>query len=159
MQLRGPKLVVDEVNGRFPVISIENTARTLNQVESGSVVWLDRAAGNTVTLPASPLPGTKYEFVVDTTPTSNSHKILTNTTGGTAVLVGGVSMVDVNDASVSGFQSLESSANASLTMNATTTGGQVGTKIEVTALSAGTWFVTGLVFGSGTLATPFAATQ
>ncbi len=35
-------------------------------------------------------------------------------------------------------------------------GGQIGTALRVTALSKGTWYVSGLIFGSGALATPAA---
>lgn len=159
MQTRGPALVVDTISAKQPFLTITNTALVLNENQSGSVIYFDRAAGNTLTLPTSPVPGTHYDVVVRTTPTSNSHKILTSIASGTAVMVGGVTLTDVNDASVSGFQSVESTVNVSVGMNGTTTGGQTGTWIRCTALSAGTWFVTGLVFGSGVIATPFATTQ
>lgn len=158
MQLRGTQIVVDTINARTPVISISGTARVLNILESGSTVLLDQASGNTLTLPDAPTPGTWYDVQVITTPTSQSHKILANMTSGTARLIGGVESVNNNDNVVKGFQSLEATANISLLMGGTTTGGQVGTRIKAVALSAGTWFISGLVVGTGTQVTPFATT-
>lgn len=159
MQTVGPALVIETIAARQPVITIENTARTLNTNESGSMVWFNRAAGNTLTLPTSPIPGTYYDVLVYTTPTSNSHKILTSIESGTAIMVGGVNFANVNTGADTCFQATDSSSYVSVNMNATTTGGQVGTRLRCTALSAGTWFVSGLVFGSGAIATPFAAVQ
>lgn len=158
MQLRGTKIVVDEVNAKKPVISISGTARVLNPTESGSVVLFDRAAGNTLTLPDSALPGTWYEVWVSVTPTSNSHKVITGLNGSTnAVIAGGLDAFNVNDDSNKGFKIVEGATSnrfASLAMNGTTTGGQAGTRLTFTALSAGTWFVSGINVGSGVIASP-----
>lgn len=159
MQLRGPSLVLETVSARAPVISIENTAYTLNQNQSGSTVKFDRAAGNTVTLPTSPVPGTWYDFQVENAPTSNSHKVLTSIASGTAILIGGVILTNVNDNTMKAFQGAKTDSFVSVKMNGTTTGGQPGTRFRVSAIASGTWCVTGIVFGSGAIATPFSATQ
>lgn len=154
----GPARVFDSVGGRRPFITIDATARVLSPVESGSIVLFDRAAGNTLTLPDSAVPGTWYEVWVSKTPTSNSHKVITGLNGSTnAVLAGSLDSFNVNTNANSGFQIVEGSAAnrfASVAMNGTTTGGQAGTVLRFTALSTGTWMVTGVNVGSGVIATP-----
>lgn len=155
MQLRGTQIVVDTVAAKKQVISGSGATRTLNEYESGSTIVLDKVDGTVFTLPEAK-PGMTYEFITHKAVTSNSHKIITNITTSTPVIIGAVDSMSVVDNSVKGFQSLGATANCSVTMNGTTTGGRVGTRLVVTAISSGTWFVTGLVVGSGTLATPFA---
>lgn len=154
MQLRGTQIVVDSVSAKMPVISGSGATRTLNELESGSVVLFDRAAGTVYTLPTG-VPGTTFTFLVSKTPTSNAHRIVTNITTSTPVIIGAIDSMLTVDNTEKAWQSLEATANCSIAMNGTTTGGQQGTKIVVTALSAGTWFATGLSVGTGTAATPF----
>jgi hypothetical protein len=164
MQTRGTALVIDTIAAKQPVITISGlssgSARTLNELESGSVALFDATGGGIYTLPSDPTPGTYYDFKVYKTVASDSHKIITGLRGTTLALIcGGIDMINVNDYTEDGFQITEGSAAnrfVSVTMNGTTTGGQVGTNIRVTALSKGTWFVTGIVFGSGAMATPAA---
>ena len=164
MQLRGTAIVVDSISAKQPVISISGlssgTARTLNELESGSAVLFDAAEGGVYTLPADPTPGTYYDFQVYRSVTANSAKIITGLRGSTLALIcGGIDMINVNDNTEDGFQMVEGATTnrlVAVTMNGTTTGGQVGTNIRVSALSKGTWFVTGIVFGSGAMATPAA---
>lgn len=164
MQLRGTNIVVDTVSAKKPVITISGlasgTARTLNEYESGSLVVFDAAAGGVFTLPATPVAGTFYDFVVYKDITANSAKIITGLAGSTlSVLVGGVDMLNVNDGTNKSFSIAEGATTnrfVAITSNGTTTGGQVGTALRVTALSKGTWYVSGLMFGSGALATPVA---
>jgi hypothetical protein len=164
MQTRGTALVIDTIAAKQPVITISGlssgSARTLNELESGSVALFDATTGGVFTLPSDPTPGTFYDFKVYKTVASDSHKIITGLRGSTLALIcGAVDTINVNDGGSKGFQIVEGSAAnryVSVTMNGTTTGGQVGTKIRVTALSKGTWYVTGLMFGSGAMATPAA---
>jgi hypothetical protein len=109
MQLRGTAIVVDSISAKQPVISISGlssgTARTLNELESGSVVLFDAAEGGTFTLPADPTPGTYYDFKVYSTITANSAKIITGLRGSTLALIcGGIDMINVNDNTEDGFQ-------------------------------------------------------
>lgn len=164
MQLRGTKIVVDSVSAKQPVISISGlasgTARTLNERESGSVALFDAVEGGTFTLPATPTPGTYFDFKVSRSITANSAKVITGLNGSTlSVICGGLDVINVNDYTEDGFQIVEGATTnrfVAVTMNGTTTGGQVGTDFRATALSNGTWLVTGLVFGSGAMATPVA---
>jgi len=48
-------------------------------------------------------------------------------------------------------------ASDTITMNGTTTGGLVGSYVQVTDLAAGEYLVSAALVGSGTPATPFSA--
>jgi hypothetical protein len=124
-------------------------AITLTPAQSGAMVLLDTAAGSIVTLP-TPAEGINYTFAVSTSVTSNSHII-----GGAAgeFLAGGIQMM-IDTTAVSEGQFLDGATHLTLTMNGSTTGGLIGTTLEFTAYSTTQWLVTGLVAGSGTLATP-----
>lgn len=125
-----------------------NTAVTA--ANSGYTYLFDTAAGITFTLPV-PVIGAVYTFVVTTTVTSGSHKIITNAAG---VFLQGVITSATIVASV--FESVPASSNISVTMNGTTTGGLIGTQLEFRCLTANLWQVFGTNFTSGTTATPFA---
>lgn len=117
--------------------------------QSGTYFLFNRAGGVTVTLPA-PVVGCVFNFVVQTTPTS-PIKVITDT--GTTLLQGAVV---VSGTTAVAFQSLITSSNISFNGNVTTTGGLVGTEVKFLCLSSTLWQVTGISFGSGTVATPFA---
>jgi hypothetical protein len=164
MQTRGTALVIDTIAAKKPVITISGlssgSARTLNELESGSLCVFDAAEGGVYTLPSDPTPGTYYDFRIYKDLTANSAKIITGLRGSTLALIcGGVLTNNYNTGTAKFFPIAEGSAAnrfVAITQNGTTTGGQIGTAIRVNALSKGTWFVTGLVYGSGTMATPAA---
>lgn len=159
MQLRGTAIVVDTVSAKRPFISISDTARVLNTTESGSTVMFDRLAGNTLTLPDNAVPGTNYEVVILRAPTSNSHKIITGLNGSTnAVLVGAVTAGRVSSGLTTTLQCAEGATTnrfASVVLNGDTQGGHPGTRLYFHALSAGTWYVSGLMVGTGVQQSPF----
>lgn len=154
-------------NGLVPSVNLGNSTSSLlytdnvvtmttatfapTAAQSGSVLLFNRAGGITVTLPA-PVVGLNYTFVVQTTPTG-AQKIITD--AGTTLLQGAVV---VSGTTAIAFQSLITSSNISWNGNITTTGGLVGTQVEFICLSATLWQVSGISFGSGTVATPFANT-
>jgi hypothetical protein len=129
--------------------------RQLLADESGALCQLDVASGVTYTLPAltAALIGMQFEFATTVTVTSNSHKVVTADTS--TFLVGQVQMITAGSATT-----LAAAANGtthrSLTSNGTTTGGVIGDRFRVTAISATQWLIDGVVAGTGTLATPFA---
>ncbi len=47
---------------------------------------------------------------------------------------------------------------ASISMNGTTTGGLIGSRFKVKAISATVWAIEGFIYGSGTVVTGFATT-
>lgn len=133
------------------IVNLTATA-TLTQAQSGSVLTLAPAAATVITLPATPVVGTSYTFMVTTAATgSNTLKIITG--AGTQLLQGVITSATTT-ASV--FESVIGSSNISVAMNGTTTGGLVGTQLEFTCLSATLWQVFGTNFTSSTTTTPFA---
>lgn len=133
------------------VVSMTAATFAPTAAQSGSVLLFNRAGGITVTLPA-PVAGLNYTFVVQTTPTA-AQKIITD--AGTTLLQGAVV---VSGTTAVAFQSLITSSNISWNGNITTTGGLVGTQVQFICLSTTLWQVSGISFGSGTVATPFANT-
>lgn len=134
------------------IITEAVATRALLPGESGSRFCFDLAAGVVYTLPA-PVIGMQFEFYSTVTITSNSAKIITN--AASVFLLGEVFTYTTATASGAGF-AFNGSTHVACTMNGTTTGGIIGTKITVTALSATQWMIDGLIVGSGTIATPAA---
>jgi hypothetical protein len=130
------------------VVSV-GSAKTLTVADSGKTFLLDTATGSVVTLP-TPAEGIKYKFIVSVSVTSNNHII-----GGSAgeFLLGSINML-IDTSGTSEGQVLDGATHLTLTMNGSTTGGLQGTVLEFEGLNATQWGVSGLVVGSGTLATP-----
>ncbi len=96
--------------------------------------------------------GVVYTIWVPTTIATSSLKIGTN---GTDKFVGSLMSVDTDSSgAVVGFTA--ASTNDFINLNGTTTGGVAGTWIQIVAIAANKYMVTGVVNGSGTVATPFA---
>lgn len=99
--------------------------------------------------------GVTYTIWVPTTISTSSLKIGT-TSGSSDIYVGSVISVDSDTSgAVVGF-SANASSNDFINLNGTTTGGVAGTWIQIFAIAANKYMVTGVVVGSGTVATPFA---
>ena len=96
--------------------------------------------------------GVTYTIWVPTTISTSSLKIGTD---GTDKFVGSVISVDTDSSgAVVGFTA--ASSNDYINLNGTTTGGVAGTWIQIVAIAANKYMVTGSVLGSGVVATPFA---
>jgi len=96
--------------------------------------------------------GVTYTIWVPTTIATSSLKIGTN---GTDKFVGSLLSVDTDSSgAVVGFTA--ASTNDFINLNGTTTGGVAGTWIQIVAIAANKYMVTGVVLGTGTVATPFA---
>ena len=137
-----------------PVISGQGATRSLNATESGSTCLFDRAAGIVYTLPVAPTVGTHFDFIITTTITSNSAKVITG--AGTELLIGGYVNVDTDTSNAVAAFTGNGSTHIAVTMNGTTTGGILGTKLRFTCLSSTRWMVEGFVQGNGVVATAFA---
>lgn len=137
------------------VISDAVATRQLLTDESGALCLFDSAAGTVYTLPAltAGLIGMKFEFLVTVSVTSNAHKIIT--ADAATFLLGEVLMYSTATASPAGFAANGTTIRA-LSAAGSTTGGLIGERYEVTAISATQWAITGVQVGSGTLATAFA---
>ena len=96
--------------------------------------------------------GVTYTIWVPTTISTISLKIGTN---GTDKFVGSLLSVDTDSSgAVVGFTA--GASNDFINLNGGTTGGVAGTWIQIVAIAANKYLVTGVILGTGTVATPFA---
>lgn len=154
--LRGSSPSFEYVTHKKPVISGLTGTYALKESESGSLVLLDRAAGLVLTLPLAK-PGLNFEFLTNVTNTSNVYKIISSVSSGTQAMIGALqSMVVQDGTALNTITSAATTNNIAVTMDGATKGGRVGSRISVSALSSGSWFVSGLIVGTGTIASPFA---
>lgn len=134
------------------VISGVGATRTLLPKESGSLCLFDRAAGIVYTLP-TPVVGMQFEFQTTVTITSNAAKVIT--AAATQFLLGLVQVVGgTTETTVSA--DFNGTTHVAISSNGTTTGGVIGDRYRVTAISATQWVIDGIASGSGTVATPAA---
>jgi len=157
---QGPATVVNLANGTNTVtLDVATYAgKTIRTNDATLVITLP--AINTTANPASSGPGqdpntvnnvgTTYTFVVETAATAWALK-----TNGTDKFVGSVLMIDTDSSdAVTGYA--PAASNDVINLNGTTTGGIAGSTITVTVLAANKYMVTGVLLGSGSVATPFA---
>lgn len=141
---------------RKVIQSIGTTERQLKPEESGSLIILDASDQITIRLP-TPVAGMVFEFLTTISVTSSdTHKIITKTIA-TEFLLGGI---DSSSTAVAEggdtFTAVTGDSFVAIESNGTTTGGLLGQKFTLTAISSTRWSVSGLLCGTGTLATPFA---
>jgi DNA gyrase/topoisomerase IV subunit B len=131
-------------------------ARTLKKEESGALIVFDIASGATVTLPEAE-EGIQFEFLVKTTITSNSAKVITGAADD--FLVGAIDFGgDANttlSTAISAFAA-DGSTHVAIAGNGTTTGMKAGSSFRVVAITGALWGINGTIIGSGSVATPFA---
>lgn len=94
--------------------------------------------------------GTTYTFFIETAATT-----LNIVTDGTDKFVGSILMV-ATDAAGATTGYAPAASNDFIKLNGTTTGGISGSWVSCTVLAANKYYVTGVLLGSGTVATPFA---
>jgi hypothetical protein len=130
------------------------TASTLAVTDAynGATIPLNRAAGQAVTLPAASGSQAVYTFYIGTTISSNSTTI--KVANSTDIMQGALLSVKATSGST---QYNTVSDSDTITLNGTTTGGIVGSYIQVKDIASGYWVVTGVLQASGVLATPFSA--
>jgi hypothetical protein len=137
------------------VIQGADTVRQLLADESGSLCLLDSAGGLAYTLPA-PVVGMRFEFLATVAVTaSDVYTVITNDTAA-VFLVGGIIMGDVTVDTSGDYFEANGTTIVALTSNGSTTGGLLGERFQVTAISTTQWVIEGVCHGAGTLATPFA---
>jgi len=132
----------------------EGATRTLLADESGAVCLFDRAAGIVYTLPETAPVGTYYDFLTTVTITSNAAKV--GTAIATHYLLGGVDSGSVTIAEGGGFWAANGTSHIAISSNGSTTGGVIGSNYRITRLTSTVWGITGVINGTGTIATPFA---
>lgn len=138
---------------KHSVISGSGATVTLTAAQSGSVVLFDRAAGIVFTLP-TPAAGLYFDFLVNTTVTSNAHKVITATSS--QFLLGSLINIDTDSSNAVAAWTADGSTIRAISMNGTTTGGLKGTLFRLVGVSTTIWMVSGIDQGNGVVATPFA---
>ena len=96
--------------------------------------------------------GATIEFIIKTTATSNSHKIILSDTTNEK-FVGAVATIDTDNDNAATFYT-PATSNKAITMDGTTTG-IAGSRIRVTNIAADIWSVEGTILHTGNTATPF----
>jgi hypothetical protein len=139
------------------VISGQGATRTLATNESGALCLFDRAAGIVYTLPTITAVniGMTFEFQTTVTITSNSAKVITGSAA--QFIVGGVVQYIAGAATTNGV-AFNGTTHISIVGNGSTTGGVIGDRFSLTAISLTQWAISGLQSGSGTLATSASTT-
>jgi predicted homoserine dehydrogenase-like protein len=94
--------------------------------------------------------GATFRIAIKTTATAVAIK-----TNGTDKFTGSVLMIDT-DSSGAVYGYAPASTNDVINLNGTTTGGLSGSFVDVTVVGPGFYFVSGVLLGSSTVATPFA---
>lgn len=140
------KQTIDVAGGVFA------TPIQLTTAQSGKKIVVADAAGLAYLLPAIATAdiGTWFEFFVTVSVTSNSFKV-TSATGD--LMAGSIYLSDDTAAYTAPQGIVQKPAGTFLimTMNGTTSGGKIGTRVRFTATSATQWFVEGVANGSGNL--------
>lgn len=124
---------------------------TLTDFDAGTMISLNAAAGLTVTLPAASGSGATYHISVGTTVSSNSYVVQA---ASSSDVINGTLAVSTDAA---GVVIPAAASSDTITMNGSTTGGVVGSYIELTDAKSGQWIVRGGLVSTGTEATPFSA--
>ena len=141
------------LSGATPV-SITSSTKTLTKDDyANRPIVLDLAAGITVTLPAATGTGHSYLFFVKTTFTGSGVIKVANSTD---VMTGFATLLQDAADTVVAFETAATSDT--ITMNGTTTGGLLGTQIELVDIASGLWGVSMTGAATGAEATPFSAT-
>ena len=141
---------------KYNIIDLTAATRTLTEDESTSLCLFNRAGGVDVTLPliTADNVGMWFRFQVDTPVSGDSYTI---TAGAAAQLYSGAILNFDTDTSYAPIRyAADESDDIIFTMNASTMGGGIGDdEILFIAESVTRWRVTGLVWASGSVATPF----
>ncbi len=105
-------------------------------------ILLDTAAGSVVTLPAATGSGAIFRFLVSVTATSNSH--IVKVANASDFMSGFADVLDQDGTTVATYKA-DGSADDTITMNRTTTGGVIGDWFEAIDMKANLWHVRGQV--------------
>ena len=139
-------------SGIRSVIDLDQTTSAPTAAQTGSILVFDGTAC-TVTLPQAAV-GLEYSFAWSATGATDAI-ITTQTADGLAGALLATTAA-LNSTNLSTTTSLVDSWAATidtLTFNGTTQGGLIGTNVNVIAISATMWAVSGVKIGSGTMAT------
>lgn len=139
---------------RMQPINVTSATLTLTkEAHSGTVITVNRAAGSTLTLPASAGDGSIFEIFVGTTITSNN---LIVQVANSSDIMSGVAWQAADGGSTSNAWETGASDDT-ITMDGSTKGGIKGDRIVLKDVSANVWAVSIFGAATGTEATPFSA--
>jgi hypothetical protein len=149
----GEKGDTGHTNSTVPVTVLTTATYAPTVADSGTTMYFDRTGGTTVTLPENPNVGTTYDIVVRTENSAGNNIIETS---GSDVLLGYVNG-KVSGSADEIFKPNAALSDTTITLNGSTTGGDIGTNIKVTYADATNhiWMVEGQIVGTAVLATPF----
>lgn len=139
------------------LVAAGGTLSATEALHDSKVVLLNTAAGSVVTLPNATGSGAKFLLPVSVTATSNSHIVKVGRSAD--FMTGFVDILDLDGTTISSYKG-DGSADDTVTMNRTTTGGVIGDWVECVDIKANLWLVTGKLtctVGSNP-ADPFSAT-
>lgn len=134
------------------------TALSLTVTEHGERIVLietNSTVANTFTLPVATGSGVKFTIVNNIAQTQGSVVVAAN---GTLDVIQGLCIALDSTAAADAMSFQTSATSDKVTLNRTTTGGLGGDVVEAWDKAANAWFVRVVINGSGSLATPFAAT-
>ena len=141
----------------FSVAGVGLVNYQLKPEESGALIIFASLTGNLVTLP-TPVKGLWFEFINELARTSNATKIITKDITTDFMLGSIISASETVAEGMDVFTADGTSNHVAISMNGTTTGGQVGTRLVFTALNSTQWLVKGVNQGSGgAVLDPFAS--
>jgi hypothetical protein len=143
---RGPNFVVN-ITANTELTVADHAGKILRVNDADCKITLPTINDSSVSGPDTPSNiGSKFTFYIETD--STDLDILTD---GTDKFVGSLSVAGTTQNAFA-----PAASNDVATFNGTTTGGDKGSYIEVTAIDDNVYLIQGVLVGSGTVATPFA---
>ena len=144
------------VRTKYKVKASGGATVQLTRSQSNGLFLFDTATGITYTLPTA-VPGITFTFLATVTVTAASYKVITK--NATEFLTGAV--IGYNTASSDALLAFngDNATHIAVTQQAASTnatGGQVGSWVTFTCLTATSWQVSGSISAGTTFLTPFA---
>ena len=148
------------LNMKQNVVAVTDATLAPTIAQSGSIFTINAAAGCVVTLPAA-TAGLCYSFHLGTTVTSNTFTV--NAASSADVLQGALTVIDKDN--LGSIVATNAGATLGLDMPAAddhqfvadgdTKGRFLGTKLDYVCITDALWYVTGIDFFNGSVATAF----
>jgi len=150
-----PNAVQESLAGENKLVVLNSATFEMSEADhAGKVIVLDRAAGVTVTLPASSGNGAKYTIVVKTTVTSNNDIVKVANTSDSFV---GRALACADGGNSGNFWEVIA-GDDTITLNGSTKGGYAGDTMEILDIGGNKFVVNAFLNQTATEATPFSAT-
>ncbi len=137
-----------------PPLAITASTTLTAKDHGGKLVAINKADGAAITLPEAGGTGVTFRLFIGTTITSNSTTVKVANANDTLVGMVEAATTTFN----SGRKEAAGGTDDTLTMNGTTTGGIVGSYVELQDVAENLWRIKADLVGSGTLATSLSAT-